>query len=33
MGQEPGRREAVHEILVDVELQVGDPVPDAVDFL
>ncbi len=32
MGQKFGRAEAVHEILVDVEFQVGDAVPDAVHF-
>ena len=32
MGQELGRRKAVHEILVDIELQIGDPLPNPVYF-
>ena len=27
-----GSTEAVHELLIDVQLQIGDPVPDPVDF-
>jgi len=32
VGQELGRRESIHEILVYVEFQVGDAVADRVDF-